>query len=88
MSQTGAKRQLNLTEFLQTDMQGKIILNLTLPPLSKDYVIKTFKIMPRSANAHAYINAGFRAKIQSNKIIERPTIIYGGIRPSLVIETI
>ena len=84
MNPSGEKQQLSLPEFLQTDMQSKVLLNLILPPLSKDYVIKTYKIMPRAANAHAYINAGFRAKIQSNRIVEKPTIIYGGIRPSLV----
>jgi hypothetical protein len=68
-------------------MNGQIILNVTLPPLSTDYIIKTFKIMPRSCNAHAYINAGFCAKIsrQENIRIEgKPTIIFGGIRSSLV----
>jgi len=65
-------------------MKGQIIVSFTLPPLTKDHIIKTYKIMPRSANAHAYINAGFRAKIQGNKIVEKPTIIFGGIRPSLV----
>ena len=66
-------------------MQGQIIASIILPPLSTDYVIKTYKIMPRFANAHAYINAGFCAKIQDNRIIGKPTIIFGGIRPSLVI---
>ena len=84
MSRDGEQQQLSLPEFLQEDMKGKVLFNVILPPLSTDYVIKTYKIMPRAANAHAYINAGFRAKIQSNHIVEKPTIIFGGIRPSLV----
>jgi hypothetical protein len=68
-------------------MNGQIILNVTLPPLSTDHFIKTFKIMPRSCNAHAYINAGFCAKISRQEnicIVGKPTIIFGGIRTSLV----
>ncbi|XP_046441655.1 indole-3-acetaldehyde oxidase-like isoform X1 [Daphnia pulex] len=80
-------QQLTLEQFLETDMNGQIILNVTLPPLSTDHIIKTFKIMPRSCNAHAYINAGFCAKIsrQENiRIVGKPTIIFGGIRSSLI----
>ena len=68
-------------------MKGQIIISFTLPALSKDHAIKTYKIMPRSRNAHAYINAGFCAKLDSaNKIVEKPNIIFGGIRPSLVTQ--
>jgi xanthine dehydrogenase/oxidase len=68
-------------------MNGQIILNVTLPPLSTNHIIKTFKIMPRSGNAHAYINAGFCAEISREntiRIVGKPTIIFGGIRSSLV----
>jgi xanthine dehydrogenase/oxidase len=68
-------------------MDGQIVLNVTLPPLSTDHIVKTFKIMPRSCNAHAYINAGLCAKISRQdtiRLVGKPTIIYGGIRSSLV----
>ena len=44
--------------------------------------IRTFKIMPRSTNAHAYVNAGFMAEVdQDNKflIYGKPSIVFGGI---------
>ena len=47
---------------------------------------KTFKIMPRSSNAHAYVNAGFLATVDVEKnygIVGKPSIVYGGISASL-----
>jgi len=44
--------------------------------------IKTFKIMPRSSNAHAYVNAGFLALVDVDnnyKIEGKPTIVFGGV---------
>lgn len=87
MGSDGEILQFGLPQFLETDMKGRFILSVELPPLSKDHIIKTFKIMPRSCNAHAYINAGFCAKIlrqDSIRIVGKPTIIFGGIRSSLV----
>ena len=51
------------------------------PRASKTF-IKTFKIMPRSSNAHAYVNAGFLANIdvENNfQVVGKPTVIFGGI---------
>ena len=87
VNREGGIEQVTLTEFLNTEMQGKFILSLMLPALSTDYIIKTYKIMPRAGNAHAYINAGFCARIparESTRIDGKPTIVFGGIRPSLV----
>lgn len=79
--------QLSLPQFLEMDMNGRIIVSVEFPSLSTDHIIKTFKIMPRSCNAHAYINAGFCAKVSRQdtvSIVGKPTIIFGGIRSSLV----
>ncbi len=81
-------KELSLSQFLETDMNGKVLLLIKFIPLSTDHVVKSFKIMPRSCNAHAYINAGFCAKISREDVVQiigKPTIIYGGIRSSLVI---
>ena len=65
------------------DMTGKVILKLDLFPWSvKDgYEIMTYKIMPRSQNAHAYVNAGFFMKIddKTKQVAEGPRILFGGI---------
>ena len=48
--------------------------------------LKTFKIMPRSSNAHAYVNAGFLASVdveRNYEIVGAPTIVYGGISGSV-----
>ncbi len=81
-------KELSLPQFLETDMNRQVLLVIKFFPLSPDHVIRTFKIMPRSCNAHAYINAGFCAKISRQdaavQIVGKPTFIYGGIRSSLV----
>ena len=44
--------------------------------------IRTFKIMPRSSNAHAYVNAGFMAEVDQDNnflISRKATIVFGGI---------
>ena len=46
---------------------------------------RTFKIMPRSSNAHAYVNAGFVALVdpENNFLIRgKPTLVFGGISPT------
>ena len=46
-----------------------------------------FQIMPRSSNAHAYVNAGFLALIDVENgftITQKPTVVFGGIREDFV----
>lgn len=43
--------------------------------------------MPRAQNAHAYVNAGFLFKVDkqnSYTVLEKPTILFGGINPKFV----
>lgn len=41
--------------------------------------------MPRAQNAHAVVNAGFLFKLDNKgNVLERPNIIFGGIRPDFV----
>lgn len=41
--------------------------------------------MPRAQNSHALVNAGFLFKLdKAGKVLEKPNIIYGGIRPDFV----
>jgi xanthine dehydrogenase/oxidase len=41
-------------------MDKQVLLKITLPKLDPDnHVFKSFKITPRSQNAHAYVNAAF-----------------------------
>ena len=41
-------------------MDRHVLLKVVLPKLDPEsYVFKSFKITPRSQNAHAYVNAAF-----------------------------
>lgn len=45
------------------------------------------QITPRAQNAKAYVNAGFRFKVDSTnkfKVLEKPSIVYGGINKCFV----
>ncbi|XP_075976749.1 xanthine dehydrogenase-like [Anticarsia gemmatalis] len=82
-------KAVSCTNFLKTDMKRKVIINIMLPPLSsKNTKIKTYKIMPRSQNAHAVVNAGFLFRFKRNSnLLEKATIVYGSISPKFVHAT-
>ncbi len=44
-------------------MDKKVLLKVILPVLNPEsHVFKSYKITPRSQNAHAYVNAAFLVK--------------------------
>lgn len=84
VSSPGNKARVTLLDFLKMDMKHKIIYSIEIPKLSSDYVYRSYKVMPRAQNAHAHVNAGFLWKIGKNEIVEKPNIIFGGIRKDFV----
>ncbi|KAL9979239.1 hypothetical protein ACROYT_G016871 [Oculina patagonica] len=81
-SSSKTEAQYSLMQFLNLDMTGKVILAALLPVFTSDCIICTYKIMPRSQNAHAYVNAGFVAKVdKSTMTVNTVRIVYGGIEP-------
>jgi xanthine dehydrogenase/oxidase len=70
-----------LRDFLNVNMTNKMILSLQIPYCSPDTVFSSFKIMPRSQNAHAYVNAAFCMKVDKKTMTVKsiPSFIYGGI---------
>ncbi len=58
----------------------ELIVCLMCPSLH----FRSFKITPRSQNAHAYVNAAFRAHISDYTVRGRPTVVFGGIAPDFV----
>ncbi|XP_049874983.1 uncharacterized protein LOC126373064 [Pectinophora gossypiella] len=79
------KSTMSLPKFLDTNMTGKVILNVMLPPLTRHYSLVTFKIMPRAQNAHAVVNAGFLFKFHNeSNMLEKATIVYGNITPKFI----
>ncbi|KAI5646512.1 molybdopterin-binding domain of aldehyde dehydrogenase domain-containing protein [Phthorimaea operculella] len=80
----GKRLMVTMQQFLKTDMKRAVILNVLLPPLSKEYQIVTYKIMPRAQNAHAIVNAGFLYKLDANNKVLEARIVYGGLSPTFI----
>lgn len=90
IAESNSEQVVSPAEFLKVDMKHKIIKSVTLPPYDDSFYMKTYKIMPRAQNAHAYVNAGFRVKLDNGKIgqiVSKPTIVFGGINPDFIHAT-
>ncbi|KAJ6648665.1 Xanthine dehydrogenase [Pseudolycoriella hygida] len=75
---------VEVAKFLSLDMNKKVILNVKLPMLDKRfYKLRTYKVMIRAQNAHAYVNGGFLVKFNSN-IVDSARVCFGGINPKFV----
>ncbi|XP_055348686.1 uncharacterized protein LOC129595643 [Paramacrobiotus metropolitanus] len=80
-------KALSADDFLNSDLKGNVILRAELPAFGNDYYFKTYKVMPRSQNAHAIVNAAFRAKVDKSQgyvITEKPCLIFGNIAANFV----
>eukprot|EP01135_Chromosphaera_perkinsii_P000979 Nk52_evm5s155 gene=Nk52_evmTU5s155 len=81
-------RRMSLFDFISQDMKGCVILSMHIPFAKTNEYFRSFKIMPRHNNAHAYVNAGFRMVVDEKKIIQgTPTIVFGGVGPHLTKAT-
>ncbi|XP_073971381.1 uncharacterized protein isoform X1 [Rhodnius prolixus] len=82
----GTVGPISLLQFLKYDMKKALIRKIILPPLAQEEIkLKTFKIMPRKQNVHAYVNAGFLFSVGSgNIVLGKPTIVYGGISENFI----
>lgn len=75
---------VSVADYVTLDMNKKVLLNVTLPRLDAAlYTFRSYKIMPRAQNAHAYVNAGFLFRIQNEKV-ESARICFGGINPDFI----
>ncbi|XP_049545874.1 xanthine dehydrogenase-like isoform X1 [Anopheles darlingi] len=85
----GKSSTVTPADFVRMDMQKKVLQTVTLPALSADqYVYRSFKIMPRSQNAHAYVNGAFLAKMAADNVtVESIRICFGGINPEFTHAT-
>ncbi|XP_042858609.1 indole-3-acetaldehyde oxidase-like [Penaeus japonicus] len=80
----GGDKEHTLDHLLDLDLEAerRVLLELRLPPMADDVAFRLFKIAPRNANVHAYMNAAFRMRVDSanaHTVIGRPMIIFGGI---------
>ncbi|XP_075976855.1 uncharacterized protein LOC142977053 [Anticarsia gemmatalis] len=84
VSISGITQIVTMQKFLEIDMRGKIIMSVLLPPLTNQYILTTFKVMPRSQNAHAIVNGGFLYKLDGNNIVQQSRIVFGGLSPKFI----
>ncbi|XP_026467613.1 indole-3-acetaldehyde oxidase-like [Ctenocephalides felis] len=84
----GSKFIVSPANFLDMDMVNKVIVNIILPPIRGKYNLKTYKIMIRAQNAHAYVNAGFCLNLNPNtETVEKAKLVFGGIAPTFIHAT-
>lgn len=85
----GSTSMYSPSEWLTVDMDKKIIYFIQMPVLADNEVFMSYKITPRSQNAHAYVNASFRAKIDPGTFVvqEKPSLVYGGISGDFIHAT-
>lgn len=75
-----------VSEWLRAPMDRRLVLRVDLPELEEDHVFASYKISPRQQNAHAYVNAAFKIKVnkETSVVEERPTLAFGGISESFL----
>lgn len=79
---------MDLFTFLQTDMTNKVIISMTIPALAKGQQLRTYKIMLRHVNCHAYVNAGMLFTLDtSSNVVGTPRLVFGGISPFATLAT-
>lgn len=68
-------------EFVGFNMNKKVFVKITLPAYDPErFLFRSFKIMPRAQNAHAYVNAAFQLEVNDKKnAIVGAKICFGGI---------
>ncbi|CAH0400121.1 unnamed protein product [Chilo suppressalis] len=76
-------QMVSMADFLKLDMNRKVIVKASLQPYNdKDCKFVSYKVMPRSQNVHAMVNAGFFYKLkQPDNIVESCKIVYSGLSP-------
>ncbi|GAU99071.1 hypothetical protein RvY_10117 [Ramazzottius varieornatus] len=76
-------------EFLAVDLKGKIVLAMELKAMDGKQFFRTYKVMPRVQNSHAYVNGAFRVKFdaaQKGKRVlqDKPAISLGNIHAKFI----
>lgn len=75
------RRSMSLWDFLKQDMTNSVIVSMVIPFASNSVTFKSFKIMPRAQNSHAYVNAAFSMEMEpdGSTVKGKPLFVYGGI---------
>ena len=89
-SKSSASIDVSPLGLLTTSMKGRLVYSMSLKPFdSQTNIIKTYKVMPRSQNSRAYVNAGFNFQMNAtNKFaVESCSIVFGGLSAKFVHAT-
>lgn len=70
-------------EFLKINMENRLIKKIYFPYLSEDYYFESYKIMRRSQNTHASLNAAFLLRISKKNVVEEARIVVGSLSSKL-----
>ncbi|GAB0100749.1 xanthine dehydrogenase [Sergentomyia squamirostris] len=82
------RQALSPPEFLETNMERKIITKIILPGHDPSVTkIKMMKIMQRAQNTPALVNAGFLLRLSQEETVEFASISFGCINDSFVHAT-
>lgn len=73
--------KISAKEFVGLNMNKKVLTKITLPAYNPSkFFFRSFKIMPRAQNAHAFVNAAFLLEVNDQKnAIVSSKICFGGI---------
>ena len=55
---------------------------MAIPFAPAGAVVRSYKVMPRAVNAHAYVNATFSMTVDSDggfSVTDSPSLVFGGI---------
>lgn len=85
----GNTLRVTVEELRRMDLNKKVMVNVMLPQWETTaFRFRSYKIMPRAQNAHAYVNAGFLLEMEADgERVRSIRICYGGINPSFVHAT-
>ncbi|XP_062502119.1 xanthine dehydrogenase/oxidase-like [Corticium candelabrum] len=76
---SSSEETVDIPSFLQLDMADKIIVDMTIRGSEQGEQFCTFKVMPRSKNAHAYVNAAFSVVPSQDGAVKQAHFVFGGI---------
>lgn len=79
----GNETRSSPAEFLNIDMEQKVLKEIILNGYDASYVYTSYKIMPKAQNAHALVNAGFLFQMKGNQV-QSARIVFGNITKNFV----
>jgi xanthine dehydrogenase small subunit len=82
-------RDLDIHSFLHESdsMGGSLILSMAVPILAEGEVFATYRSAQRPNNAHAFVNASFRAKVCASGTVSDAVLAFGVVQKKAVFAT-